>query len=743
MLRNIDGARRVFRTSNAGRTALLRKLGVPLFVLALGSFGSSGCLNIPGANQSKAPGDQAKRGAPKSADEVMARYVEGLGGKKALEAQKNRTTESEIVFVRQKDCEPDAKDCLAEDIQGQLVMYNSADQKMYQRTVVRDQVEERGFDGTESWSVRGEPSLLYLEPKSQQKAAREDAMLHWYLDYQKRGVKPELLKSRKVKKDGEQRWLDGVLWTADGKEDLGGRELWFDRQSGLLVEEVEKGEVPNQQGEPIETSQTLYFENYQPVDGLQVPHLIRQVTRTEGSKDAVVEIRVLSVNHSPVKASRYVMPKLPTPAPMADPMLGAFMKAKQDAQAQKKELTAQMELARKAYIVGNFDEADAAAKAALKLDPKDPEAHYIRGQIAGLLGDSRGLSSNMSKSKKYGAAEQPLSYLLAWAAVEARDYKNAAKYFESAKLPQLAERFSSLGKPKVSGKCRADFALQPAPVPTILVPGSEGALQLMVDTSASELVLSKSQAQKLLIMPEGQAPVTAGGPSAPYGTMATLDLGGIKISNVPVTILPDQAVAAMVGGDPKTVGIIGGRTLLDLALHLDPQKQTLSFVAQRSACKRDLKAISKGIEIPVAVHEGRFVFMPGAMKDARGMYLLNTGLRGAVVIGNTRAFMIAGVAPESIRTGEVPMVSLPKFSLLGRSNHEMTGVPAAYGLLQDQWTGAGFRLDGMVGSWVFGARPWTLDMKSRRVWIGDAPPAPKTPAAPKGAKATEKKGAKK
>lgn len=694
-------------------------VGCSLLVLSLSV---TGCLSIPGS-KTNAPGAQASKGAPKDADEVMARYVEGLGGREALDALKDRTTESEIVFVRQKDCEAGSQNCLAEDVQGQLVMYNSASQKMYQRTVVRDNVEERGFDGTEAWSVQGDPSLLYLEPQSQQKAAREDAMLHWYLDYKKRGIAPELLKPRTVKIDGEQKTLDGLIWKEAKDDTLGGRELWFDRQSGLLTEEVERGQVADAQGQPIESSQTLHFENYQPVDGVQIPHLVRQVTKTKGMPDAVVEIRVLSVSHAPVKASRYATPKLPKAPPRPDPLLAAFVGAKQAAQKDPKELTAQMEWARKAYMVADFDEAQAALKAALKLDPKEPEAHYIMGQIAGLLGDAKSLSSNLSKSKKYGAAEQPLSYLLAWSEVEDRDYKQAAKYFESAQMPALAERYATLSKSKVSGKCRADFTLQPSPVPTILVPGSEGPLQLMVDTSASELVLAKSVAQKLLIMPEGQAPVTAGGPAAPYGTLPSLDLGGIKVSNVPVTILPDQTVAAMVGGDQKTKGIIGGRTLLDLVLHLDPQKQTLSFIAQRSTCKKDIKAVAKGIELPVTVHEGRFVFLPGAMNEARGMYLLNTGLRGAVVVGNTRAFVIAGVTPASIRIGEVPMVKLPKFSLLGKAKHELSGVPAAYGLLQDQWTGAGFRLDGMVGSWVFGARPWTLDMKSRRVWVGEQPPA--------------------
>lgn len=706
------------RSSHRGRSLV----GASMLLLSLGT---NACLKIPGRNSENPQSQSGPATAPKDADELLARYVKALGGEEALRKLKVRTTESEIVFLRQEGCEKERQDCLAEDIQGQLVMYNSADQKMYQRTVVRNRVEERGFDGEESWSVQGEPALLLLEPESARAAAREDANLHWYLDYAKRGVKPRLLKARKVKDEQGERWLDGLVWESKNKdEDLGGREMWFDRQSGLLVEEIERGQIAGADGQPVESSQLLEFQNYQPVDGIQIPHLLRQRSSSAAAAEAVVEIRVLQVTHAPVEAKRFERPQLGEPSPQPDPMLVAYESAKATAQAQKKELTAQMDLARKSFVAARFEEAKAAADAALAIDGKDPEAYYILGQIAGLEGDSRQLTSKMAKSKKYGAAEQPISYLLAWAAVEDRDYKSAAKYFEAAQLPPIAERYAGLGKSKLSGKCSTDFLLQPSPLPTILLPAEDGPLRVMIDTSASEMVLAQSAAQKMLVMPEGQAPVTAGGPLAPYGKMESLNLGGIKLSNVSVTILPDDAVAAMAGGDPKTKAILGGRALLDLALHLNPQKQTLTMVAQRSSCKKDLKAISKGIEVPVVVHEGRFVFVHGAMSGHEGMYLLNTGLRGPVVVGNNRAFAIAGIAPKVVRMGEMPVVTLPEFSLKGKTPYAINGVPAAYGLLQDQWTGAGFRLDGMMGSWVFGARPWTLDMKARKIWIGDKPAAP-------------------
>lgn len=725
--------------SPAGRATSLKlpSMTSRLFGLTLLSMAASACLSVPKnppAAATQNPSSAAANDtAPTTADEVLARYVAAIGGEAALAKQRQRVTEAELTFFPHEGCQDGEPGCLSQKLQGKFISYNTDDGRMYRRTVVADRVEERGFSGHESWTLRTDPQWLILEPKDKIDQARENARLHWYLGYKKRGRTPVLLPARQVERatgqgGKEQVWLDGIAWKEDQKLPEA-QQFWFERSTGLLVEETER-QSAEASPEGIASEQLLTYDAYRAVDGVLIPHIITQVTKA-GPRNTKIEVRIASVKHGAIDEKRYALPEVKAPQKVADPVLAGMVQAQQAAAKEPKDKNAAIEWARRSFAAADFDQAQSAALKALKLERNEPEAQFILGQIDGLRGELKSQSKRLKAAAKAGAGPQPLAYLEAWSALESGDFKKVAQGLEAAGLSAMAARYQSLVEhpTKVSGGCSAQVMLQPAGVPAIEIQvknqSVDKTLVMMIDTSASDALLPKSLAQSLMVMPEGQAPLAVGGNTAPYGRIENIQIGAVKLSNLPVSIIPDEAMQQF-GGPDKIDGVIGTRFLMNFLLRIDPQGQKATLVSARRSCRSKARALGRGIAVPLMLHEARYIFMPGAIGEHPGVYMLNTGLRGAVMMGNLRAFAIAGIAAPTIRSNEMPMVKLPSFSLLGKSGskpqmHTLSGIPAAFGLLQDEWTGAGFRLDGMAGAWVFGARAWTLDIAGRKIWIDEGP----------------------
>jgi hypothetical protein len=215
--------------------------------------------------------------APSTAADIVERYVTAIGGEDALRALSQRTIEAELLFKAQQGCEDNDPNCIPVDTDGQFMLYLTADGRMFRSTVVGEQILQHGYDGERGWQYQVEPPVLVIEDGEQQAQTREDAMLHWYLDLDARDIEPAIQEPRLDEVSGKQ--LDGVSWVSR-KASLPLRVLWFDRATGFLHEETEKDDLTG-------GIERRFFSDYREVDGVMVPHRIRQVQAVGGRTQEV------------------------------------------------------------------------------------------------------------------------------------------------------------------------------------------------------------------------------------------------------------------------------------------------------------------------------------------------------------------------------------------------------------------------------------------------------------------------
>ncbi len=695
----------------------MRRLAFPL--IALVSLGApAGCLKVPD-ELSDEPGGTAA--APSTAAEVMARYVEGSGGEKLLRALPARTIEARMIVRAQADCAPGDETCLAEDQVGTFLLRTTADGKLYRRTVLGEQVEEKGFDGKAGWQLSGD--LLRMESKAELELSREDAVLHWYFDLEERGIEVTLARPRKQDTEGKITLLDGVHWELPGTG-ASPKTMWFDRATGLLREEVvEEGE-----GDEVQR-QTIVYDDYREIDGIQVPHLIRVINEL-GEQEQIVEFITTRVDHRKVDAKQFGLPELPPPEPVADRRLSELRGAQAAATAEPEDAGNQVALARAAWSAAHFDTSVAAAKATLAIDGDEPEALMLLARGHVLRGELKEALAVLRKATSAGLKPDLIAREEAWIHYRRRDFSKLAKALDAAGNPVLAGRFRSfVGKPvqasQPKGTCVTTVPLlasDPLAVIEIEVDGEP--VSAIVDTGASDLILSKTfaTARGITVRPLGQTP--PGTPTVGFGQTESVTIGDLTLAQVPVDVFDDRALVDMAGDSlPNVKAVLGISLLSDFQVTVDVPGKVLELVGNR--CKSELEAHRTGAGMPFWQHETHYLYFMAQMNGAEGIYLINTGMRGADLTATQLAYAHAGVGTPIVREGVAPMVTIDAFTF---GDVRFAGLESAFGFFEQTTTADGFRLDGMIGLGVMGRRRWTIDFDTRRIYF-----APSSAAAePKG-----------
>jgi predicted aspartyl protease len=679
-----------------------------------------GCLTIPGTLDDP---DNASASAPSTVQELLDRHVAASGGAEALRALSQRTVEARVIFQAQDGCQEGDTDCVWEEATGQFVLFSTADGRMYRRMVVGDNVLERGFDGETGWQMQAQPQVLVIEDPAAFPVLREDALLHWYFDVQLREeLALELLPSRKQEGGLE---LDGVVWFAASPA-LPQAEKWFDRATGLLNEEIERD------GETGDAVRRVY-EDYREVDGVKVPWLIKQITEVEGYADHVVELRVQVVHHRKVRDEMFAVPELGPTEPEPDQLLTMLEQAKTDADEPGANVLAHVTHARLAYAAIHFDEAKAAAKRALAIDKNELEALYILARIALLEGDLREAEKLVRQAIAKGLREDEAARQLAWIHMRRNEWSKAAKQLEQAGSPELAERYAAFsGKPldaKMGGDgCSTQLTFEEVNGAIVVTVDADGSpLKLLIDTGASDLLLSDSRARKLVIGTDAQAPLVGGGPALKQGQLDSLGIGQLTVANVPVTMIPDNQMGAVVGIDGID-GVLGIRAFAGRQLTIERSSKTLSLVEPGKRCGKQLDAHRSGPAISFWVHETHYIYLMASLNGAEGLYLLNTGMRGADLTANAGAYAHAGVGAPPLLGGAPSLARIESFAL--GEHHQLKDLGAAWGFMEQNATTDGFRLDGMLGLGALGSGTWTLDFEQQRLYVRPAAEVPKP--APKG-----------
>ena len=232
----------------------------------------------------------APKEAPPTADQILAKYTEALGGAAAIEKLKTRSMKG-TWFT-------------SNGLTLGYEVYQAAPDKIYTfLNTLKQGVIERGFDGQVGWekSPRGLRDL----------PSRDLAVLERYPDLFKdiklQGQFTRISYGGKDKIDGKDVLVLRGLGI-DGK----GERLYFDAQTGLLVRRITTtptvvGLVPEQ----------VDYEDYRDVDGLKVPFTIR-VTTIDPSNSSTRKFAEIKLN-VPVDETKFKKPPAPPPAASSTP----------------------------------------------------------------------------------------------------------------------------------------------------------------------------------------------------------------------------------------------------------------------------------------------------------------------------------------------------------------------------------------------------------------------------------------
>ena len=227
--------------------------------------------------------------SPPTAEQILARYTEALGGAAAIAKLQSRTMKGTWLT--------------ASGVSLGYEVYQTAPDRIYAvLNTPKQGVIERGFNGQTGWekSARGlrdleGPELYYLKRYPD-----------LFRDLKLEGQFTRLAFGGKDKIDGKDVYVlrgQGI----DGK----GQRLYFDVQTGLLLRRITStptmvGIIPEQ----------VDYEDYREVDGLKLPFTIR-VTMVDAGSSSTRKFTEIKLN-VPVDETKFNKPA-PPPAPAQTP----------------------------------------------------------------------------------------------------------------------------------------------------------------------------------------------------------------------------------------------------------------------------------------------------------------------------------------------------------------------------------------------------------------------------------------
>ncbi len=678
------------------------------FLAAAVTLAAPACLKIPD-DLTETP--NGTPGAPTTAAELLDRHIAAIGGAAKLQSIRQRTVEARMVFRAEEGCEADQEDCFAEDKIGTFVLNTTADGRLYRRTLLGELIEERGYDGKTGWSLGGD-GLMRLDAPEEAVVSREDAVLHWYFGVAKRGIETSLVASRDKDASGKPAQLDGVQWRVDPAQPP--KVLWFDRATGLLREEtIDEGEGTDRR------EQVIIYSDYQPVDGVLVAFDVRVVNRI-GDREQTVDFETQRITHEPLDAKKFAIPFIAPPKAAEDPMLAAVKKARSDAEASPKDGKLQMALTRAEFLAGHFAAAGQAAQATLAIDAREPEAMYTLARVQLLQGDVSAATRTLQRAAKAGVRADAIARQLAWVHARQLDFPKLAKTLDVAGGGIMAGRYRAfVGKPYTvvpSTECVTSTKLvSTAPLAIAAIDIGGKLAEAILDTASAEVILSQSYAKEINVTIRARASFDDQAPEVGYGQIDQLNIGGVMIRNVPVAVIADEVVADMSGDTTgKVRAVVGTHVLSQFLVVVDVPGSKLELVAPGAKCKAAREARRKGTDIGFYLHEAHHIYIPAKMQAAEGLFLLNTGMRGADLAANQPAYSYAGIGAPALRSDEVPMVTIGRLTM---DDYVVEGLAAAFGLFEQSETSDGFRLDGMLGLGALGRKTFVLDYETQKLWI--------------------------
>jgi len=229
------------------------------------------------------PGEAKPADAAPTADQILAKYTEALGGSAAIDRLKTRTIKGNFIT--------------SNGTTAGYEVYESGPNKIYAALNTPKQgVFERGFDGSVGWE-KSSHGVRAIE-------GEELANLRRYQDLF-RDIKLKEQFSR-LMFGGKDKIGDREVYVLRGVTTDNRRErLYFDAQSGLLIRRVTS--LPTMIGVIPEQAD---FEDYRNVDGLMVPFTVR-VSSVDPNITSTRKFTEVKLN-VPVDETKFNKPAVPS-----------------------------------------------------------------------------------------------------------------------------------------------------------------------------------------------------------------------------------------------------------------------------------------------------------------------------------------------------------------------------------------------------------------------------------------------
>lgn len=229
----------------------------------------SASLAVATAQTGPKPGAQqpAAAAAP-TADDILEKYVQALGGRAAFEKINSRVTKGSYEIV-------------GTPVKGEQEVYSKAPNMATTTTTLPGLgVIKDGYDGQAGWAQDPAEGLRELKG-AEHAAAKFDAEFNKEIRYKQLLRQLEVRGSEKV--GGREAHV--VVGTAEG---VGPVKMYFDKQTGLLsrFDTVREGSRGKEAFE-------VYFEDYREVDGVRIPFGQRWQT-----SDFTAVVKLTSVKHN-------------------------------------------------------------------------------------------------------------------------------------------------------------------------------------------------------------------------------------------------------------------------------------------------------------------------------------------------------------------------------------------------------------------------------------------------------------
>jgi zinc protease len=187
-------------------------------------------------------------------DQVLEKYVQAIGGKSTIEKMTTLVTKGAV-------------DVPSTGERGTMELYKKAPNKEMQMiSTPSNGPSQRGFDGTAGWNWDPDSGPSDMSPSDLVAMKLES---DFYRDIRLKELYPKMSVKGKEKVGNREAYVIEAP-----REDGSSEKMYFDTQSGLLVQSEIPMEVPDE-GKTVVNSQ---YEDYREVGGIKVAFTIRQTS---------------------------------------------------------------------------------------------------------------------------------------------------------------------------------------------------------------------------------------------------------------------------------------------------------------------------------------------------------------------------------------------------------------------------------------------------------------------------------